>query len=83
MELQGNWTRALGYYDDIIQFHTEDILADDALFRSAELLEEKLLNEQEALDHYKILLLEHPSSLYGHEARKRVRILRGEKPPAP
>lgn len=83
MELQGNWTRALGYYEDIIKFHASDILADDALFRSGELLEEKLIKGEDALEKYKRLLLEYPSSLYGHEARKRVRVLRGEKSPPP
>ena len=79
MELQGNWERAMGYYEDILKFHKEDILADDALFRSAEILENKLFKEQEALEKYKELLMGYPASLYGHETRKRVRILRGEK----
>jgi outer membrane protein assembly factor BamD (BamD/ComL family) len=83
MELKGNSVRALGYYDDIIKFHSTDILADDALFRSAEILEENLLDKEEALDNYKRLLLDYPSSLYGHEARKRVRVLRGENPQNP
>jgi len=80
MELQGNSMRALGYYDDIIKFHSSDILADDALFRSAELLEESLFDKEGALEKYKTLLLDYPSSIYGHEARKRVRILRGDTP---
>ncbi len=80
MELQGNSMRALGYYDDIIKFHSSDILADDALFRSAELLEESLFDKEGALEKYKTLLLNYPSSIYGHEARKRVRILRGDTP---
>jgi tetratricopeptide (TPR) repeat protein len=83
MELQGNSVRALGYYDDIIKFHSADILADDALFRSAEILEENLLKKEDALANYKRLLLDYPSSLYGHEARKRVRVLRGENPQNP
>jgi outer membrane protein assembly factor BamD (BamD/ComL family) len=79
MELQGNWTRALGYYEDVIKFHAKDILADDALFYSAEVLQYKLFKQEEALEKYKMLLLDYPSSLYGHEARKRVRLLRGEE----
>ena len=80
MELQGKSMTALGYYEDILNFHPEDILADDALFRSAEVLEENLLDKGGALEKYKRLLLEYPSSLYGHEARKRVRVLRGDTP---
>ena len=79
MELQGEWNKALGYYEDIIKFHENDILADNATFKSAELLEEKLGSENAALERYKQLLLKHPGSLYAHETRKRVRRLRGEE----
>ena len=73
----------MGYYDDIIKFHKEDILADDALFKAAEILENKLYREEESLEKYKELLMGYPSSLYGHETRKRVRRLRGEKDTSP
>ena len=79
MELQGKWTLALGFYSDIIKFHATDILADNALFKSAEILETKLNQPQQALESYKRLLSEHPGSLYMHETRKRIRRLRGEK----
>lgn len=79
MELQGKWTLALGFYSDIIKFHGTDILADNALFKSAEILETKLNQPQQALESYKRLLSEHPGSLYMHETRKRIRRLRGEK----
>ncbi|MBT5439594.1 MAG: tetratricopeptide repeat protein [Flavobacteriales bacterium] len=81
MEMQGDWQRALGYYEDIIRFHKDDILADDAVFCAAEILENKLFKEHEALEKYKELLMGYPASLYGHETRKRVRRLRGEKDP--
>lgn len=79
MELQGDWSLALGYYDDIIKFHGDDILADNAIFKSAELFEAKLNDKEAALVRYKQLLLKHPGSLYAHETRKRIRLLRGEK----
>ena len=78
MELQGDWNKALGYYEDIVKFHENDILADNAIFKSAELLEEKLGDENAAIERYKQLLLKHPGSLYAHETRKRIRRLRGE-----
>ena len=79
MELQGEWETALGFYSDIVKFHGSDILADNALFNSAEILETKLNQADQALETYKQLLSEHPGSLFVHETRKRIRILRGEE----
>ena len=79
MSLNGEWNQAIGFYDDIIKFHESDILADDAMFKAAELVETKLNNADNALERYKKLLITHPGSLYAHEARKRVRLLRGEE----
>lgn len=79
MELQGKWEKAMGYYADIIKFHENDILADDALFKTAEILETKLNREEEALEKYKDLLTGYPGSLFAHESRKRIRKLRGEE----
>ena len=79
MELQGEWETALGFYGDIVKFHGSDILADNALFYSAEILETKLNQAGRALETYKLLLSKHPGSLYIHETRKRIRRLRGEQ----
>jgi tetratricopeptide (TPR) repeat protein len=79
MEIKGEWTRALGYFDDIIKFYENDILVDDAMFKSAELMETKMNLPERALERYKELLLRHPGSLYSHETRKRIRRLRGEE----
>jgi tetratricopeptide (TPR) repeat protein len=79
MELQGEWDTALGFYGDIVKFHGSDILADNALFNSAEILETKLNQAEQALETYKLLLSKHPGSLFVHETRKRIRRLRGEQ----
>ena len=79
MSLKGEWIESIGYYDDIIKFHATDILSDNAMFKAAELVEAKLNDPDNALERYKQLLLSHPGSLYSHEARKRVRRLRGEE----
>ncbi|MEN9699250.1 MAG: hypothetical protein RLZZ301_448 [Bacteroidota bacterium] len=78
MEKRGNWTEALGYYGDVLKFHGKDILADDALFRMAELTEIQLHDPVKALELYKQLLLEYKASLYATETRKRIRLLRGD-----
>lgn len=55
-----------------------DILADDALFKLAILTEEVKDNKTEAMKLYRKLLQDYPGSIFGVEARKRYRILRGD-----
>jgi tetratricopeptide (TPR) repeat protein len=78
MEQRGEWQRALGYYEDLLKLHSKDILADDALFRMAEINELRLLDKATAEALYKRLLMEYKASLFGAEARKRIRLLRGD-----
>jgi tetratricopeptide (TPR) repeat protein len=78
MEQRGEWQRAIGYYEDLLKLHGQDILADDALFHLAEIHEQRLLDKATAETLYKRLLLEYKASLFGAEARKRIRLLRGD-----
>jgi len=78
MEQQGAWTQAIGYYEDLVKLHATDILADDALFRLAEINEQILKNPTNAEAFYKRILLEYKASLFGAEARKRIRLIRGD-----
>jgi tetratricopeptide (TPR) repeat protein len=75
---QGNHTEALALYDKVLQFHTTDITADDALFKSAEIQERVILDTAKAMQLYEKLITEYPGSLYVIEARKRFRALRGD-----
>jgi TolA-binding protein len=79
MEMQGQWQKALDYYEDLMKFHGKDILADDALFRMADINDNILLNKEKALELYKQLVIDYKGSLFSAEARKRIRILRGDK----
>ncbi|MBM3455224.1 MAG: tetratricopeptide repeat protein [Bacteroidetes bacterium] len=79
MEMQGKWTDAVAYYEDILKFHPRDILADDALFRIGDIKENILLDKEQAQETYKRLLMEYKSSLFSAEARKRFRALRGDQ----
>jgi tetratricopeptide (TPR) repeat protein len=79
MEMQGQWQKALDYYEDLLKFHGQDILADDALFRSGDINENILSNKEKALEFYRRLAIEYKGSLYSAEARKRIRLLRGDK----
>ena len=66
--------------DSLLQFiathYANDILADDALFMSAELNEQKLNNPMQAKDCYEKILLDYPASLYADRARKRYAALK-------
>ncbi len=79
MEMQGKWLDAIAYYEDVLKFHPKDILADDALFRIGDIKENILSEKEQALEIYKRLLMDYKSSLFGAEARKRVRAIRGDQ----
>jgi len=55
-----------------------DILADDALYKMAKLYDNTLSNPEKAMELYEKILLEHNSSIFVAEARKRFRTLRGD-----
>jgi len=79
MQLQGKWTEAVDYLTQLLKYHSEDILADDALFQLAEIYENQLNDREKAAEYYKKILFEYKGSLYVVEARKRFRALRGDK----
>lgn len=79
MQQQGKWNEAIVYLDDLLKYHGYDILADDALFQLGSIYENNLMNKEKALEMYKKILLDHKGSLYTAEARKRLRLLRGDE----
>jgi hypothetical protein len=62
----------------IVRDYKFDILADNALFKRAELQAEVLDNNALAMELYQQLMLDFPGSLFATEARKRYRQLRGD-----
>ncbi len=75
---RGQFDTAIGHYEEILELHFMDILADDALFGLADLHEHQLEAPDVAQGMYERLLNEFPGSLYAVEARKRFRQLRGD-----
>jgi hypothetical protein len=55
-----------------------DILVDDALFLEAKIYEENFLQKDKAMELYREILQKFPGSIFGAEARKRFRNLRGD-----
>jgi tetratricopeptide (TPR) repeat protein len=78
MEQQGKWVEALTYYSDVLKFHADDILGDDALYRMADIEENQLMDKEKALEYYKRLVIDFKGSLFSTEARNRIRFLRGD-----
>ncbi|MBP6871320.1 MAG: tetratricopeptide repeat protein [Bacteroidales bacterium] len=62
----------------LVKVYSRDILADNALFKRAEMQAEVFGNDPLALELYQQLMLDYPGSLFATEARKRFRQLRGD-----
>ncbi len=69
-EKQGNYLAANELYSKIYDKFGNDILADNALYRAANIHLHILDQPQEALDLFERILLEYSSSLYAVESRK-------------
>ncbi len=78
MELQGQWKKAIDFYDELLKYYGEDILADDAIYRKGILYMDQLNNLEEAQICFKSILIDHKGSLHTTDARKRFRQLRGD-----
>jgi tetratricopeptide (TPR) repeat protein len=79
MQMQGKWDDAILYLEKIVSKFGSDILADNALFYLGEIYEIHKNDKEKALQYYKTIVLSYKGSLFSAEARKRTRILRGEK----
>ena len=76
---QGNWSEAINYLEKLLKSYAEDILADDALFQLGNIYENHLGDKEKAIENYKKIIFQYKGSLYVVEARKRLRLLRGDK----
>jgi tetratricopeptide (TPR) repeat protein len=77
-ERKQQYAQASDFYQKVISQYANDILADNALYRNALLCEEKLGKTQEAMDQYRRLITDFPSSIFVPDARERYRKLRGD-----
>jgi tetratricopeptide (TPR) repeat protein len=69
---------ALQMYEKVNEDWGYDILADDALYKLAKIYDNTLKDKVKAMELYEQLLLDHNSSIFVAEARKRFRSLRGD-----
>jgi tetratricopeptide (TPR) repeat protein len=75
---KGDYEKATELLAKVVEVYPEDILADDSLFRLADLKENRLGKSEEAKQLYEDLITNYPGSLFTVEARKRYRNLRGD-----
>lgn len=75
---QGNVDTALVLFQEVVDLHFDDILADDALFELGKLYEDRLGDEEAAAGYFEQLLFDYPNSLHAVDARRRFRALRGD-----
>lgn len=77
---QQQFQLAAEHLKNIIEYYPDDILADNALFKQAELFEFHFYDRETAADLYKQIMFEYESSIFVVEARKRYLAIRGNSP---
>ncbi|MBS1643635.1 MAG: hypothetical protein JST36_01225 [Bacteroidetes bacterium] len=70
-----DYEKALGYWQKVYQQYGKDVLADDAVFKTAELYEHILKQTDKAQKFYEQLILDYPGSTYVQLARARLDLL--------
>ena len=76
---QGKYQDADSLLEKVVKEYSSDILADLALMTRGRLNEEQFKNKEKAMSLYEELMTKYPGSIYAVEARKRFRVLRGDK----
>jgi len=77
-----DFANAIAPLKKIVDEHPFNLWADDAVFMLGDLYENHLANKEQAKIYYQKIITDYPGSLWINEARKRFRILRGDKPDA-
>ena len=76
---QRDYAKANALFEKIIEKYKEGIRADNSLFEMAEIYETRLNDKEKAKTLYEKLFTDFSDSTLAVEARKRFRILRGDK----
>jgi len=79
---QKDYARAVPLLKKILEEHPADLWADDAVFMLGDIYENRLNDKTIAKTYYQKIITDYPGSLWINEARKRFRLLRGDKPDA-
>ena len=79
---QKSYADAVPLLKKIADDHPNDLWADDAVFMLGDIYENRLNDKASAIVWYEKIIKNYPGSLWINEARKRFRVLRGDKPDA-
>jgi predicted negative regulator of RcsB-dependent stress response len=77
-EKLNEFDQALVFYQKIIDEHPESIYKDEALYFSGNIYWKEFEKPDEAKKCFEIMLLNHQDSIYYIEARKKLRLIRGD-----
>jgi len=78
-----DYTTALAYLKEVYEKYDKDVLADDALFKTAVIYDEYLKKPEAALKFYEQLVIDYPGSTYVQTARQRIQKGPANAAPAP
>lgn len=67
-----DYTTALAYLKEVYEKYDKDVLADDALFKTAVIYEDYLKKPAEALKFFEQLIIDYPGSTYVQTARQHI-----------
>lgn len=77
-EKRFDYDSAVSIYQTIIKDFPFSTSADDALYKTAVIYEDKIKDLEKAQELYKLILLNYPGSIFVTDSRNRYRILRGD-----
>ncbi len=78
-EKQRDYAKAIPLYEEVAEKYKEDIRADNALYALALIYEMRMNDLEKAKAIYEKIYLDYSGSVFAVDARKRFRILRGDK----
>ncbi|MFA6086837.1 tetratricopeptide repeat protein [Mucilaginibacter sp.] len=76
---QKDFPNAVVLLKQIVKDHAYDLWADDAVYMLGDIYETKLSDSNTAKTYFQKIITDYPSSLWLNTARKRFRLLRGDK----
>lgn len=75
----GNYPEAVQKLSELLENHSDDILADDAAYQIAQIYDYYLKDREKAMEYYNKVVTQFPASIYVVDSRKKYREMRGDK----